>query len=292
MLAATRTRLRGAAGGPLTNDSFAGATVLDFSDPLGSSLTGQSNVGKTLEAGEPTTAHGFPCGASAWYKFTAPFTGRLTLTILSPTFDCLFDVGQGSSAATYVATAHAEANAATAQLAVDVTAGQVYYLRVTGWNPGGTPQTGTFGIEWTLNDDVAGAAPLHTLAGSVTKSSPVSMERSTSEPSINGFGGASVWFRFKTGATGGAAQLDTIGTNALNGSDSQIAVYTSSNPSAPTYASLTLVVADDQSGGSSDAKATPTLLANKDYFVQVRPHFSRNPTRERYKFSWSLPSVV
>ncbi len=50
------------------NDNFADAVVLSGDDV---SRLGDTNVGATLEAGEPTMIGGAPAGASVWYRWTA-----------------------------------------------------------------------------------------------------------------------------------------------------------------------------------------------------------------------------
>ena len=79
---------------PLKNDGFASATALE--PPVGSVTAG--NNGATKEAGEPAVA-GNGGGASVWWKFRAPATGKLRLSTAGSSFDTLLGVYRGSSVA-------------------------------------------------------------------------------------------------------------------------------------------------------------------------------------------------
>ena len=79
---------------PLPNDSF--ATAIGLTGTRGS-VTGGNN-GATKEAGEPAVAAN-PGGASVWYSFKAPATGKLRLSTEGSPFNTLLGVYRGSSVA-------------------------------------------------------------------------------------------------------------------------------------------------------------------------------------------------
>src|SRR5262249_24100997 len=64
------------------NDNFAGATVISNS----SGTIIDNNLGATKQAGEPIHA-GDAGGASVWYKWQAPLSGKFTFTTFDSTFD-------------------------------------------------------------------------------------------------------------------------------------------------------------------------------------------------------------
>src|SRR4029453_12207569 len=74
----------GASANPPTNDNFANAQV------LGGRYGGTDgdSTGATKEPGEPNHA-GNPGGASLWYLWTAPSTGRTTINLCYAEFDSL-----------------------------------------------------------------------------------------------------------------------------------------------------------------------------------------------------------
>jgi hypothetical protein len=55
------------------NDNFANATLITGQT---AQVTG-SNVGATMETGEPTTVEGWAAGQSVWWRWTAPFAGSI-----------------------------------------------------------------------------------------------------------------------------------------------------------------------------------------------------------------------
>ena len=84
--------------GPLraqpANDLFANRTFISGTNLL---VTG-SNIGATGEVGEPMHA-GVDGGKSVWWSWTAPFSGRTTVTSAGSDFDTLLGVYTGSSVA-------------------------------------------------------------------------------------------------------------------------------------------------------------------------------------------------
>ena len=79
-----------ALGAPPSNDDFVNAEVIDgrFGWIYG------ENTDATKEPGEPNHA-GNPGGASVWYSWTAPSTGRATLNLCYAEFDSLLAVYTG-----------------------------------------------------------------------------------------------------------------------------------------------------------------------------------------------------
>lgn len=284
-IAAARRRAVAAAAATTLTDTFADSQTIDMAGPNGK-LTA-NNTSATMETGEPTSVAGFTTTKTMWVRFVAPITGRIGLGVtgqnnyINP-FDALIGVYTGTAvnALTQVASSDPEV------LSVQVTAGTSYHVQVGGF--GGA--SGAFDFHWTANDELGRAHVLTTPTGSQGPHFVPVCTFGTGEPTALTFSGGTVWYRVKTGATGGASQFDLVGTAALVAKDPVIAVYTSSAPTAPTFASLTQIAANDQFSGN-DAGVTPTLLANTDYFIQVMP--SHNQTiKSAYKFNWSVPSVA
>lgn len=83
---------------PPPNDGFADATELvdqDYGTALPAAVYG-TNAEATKEPSEPDHA-GNSGGGSVWYRWTAPFTGRVAIDLCGSSFDTLLAVYQGDS---------------------------------------------------------------------------------------------------------------------------------------------------------------------------------------------------
>ncbi len=194
----------------LGNDAFATAQVLSGAS---GSVTGTS-VGATKESGEPNHASN-PGGASVWYSWTAPASGKLTVSSAGSSFDTLLGIYQGTnvSALTVRGSNDDENNAGgviTSRVAdLAVTGGQVYRVAVDGFKDGAAAaESGTVKIAWSLaatppaNDGFAAAQLLSGASGSVTGTS-LGATKEAGEPNhASNLGGASVWYSWTAPASG------------------------------------------------------------------------------------------
>ena len=207
ILAATVVGLLVAGASPAAapdNDNFSAAASLR-------AATGTvfgTNVDATVEAGEP--AHtGNAGGASAWYRWVAPYTGVATFDTFGSGFDTLLAVYTGSSVNALTPVASNDDALGfkwTSQAGFPVTAGTAYYVAVDGYNDGTNgPARGTFALNWDLapsagvtqpNDMFASAVPLSGPAGSVAGSSFGATSESGEPIHAAVGGGRSVWFRW------------------------------------------------------------------------------------------------
>ena len=207
ILAATVVGLLLAGASPAAapdNDNFSAAASLR-------AATGTvfgTNVDATVEAGEP--AHtGNAGGASAWYRWVAPYTGVATFDTFGSGFDTLLAVYTGSSVNALTPVASNDDALGfkwTSQAGFPVTAGTAYYVAVDGYNDGTNgPARGTFALNWDLapsagvtqpNDMFASAVPLSGPAGSVAGSSFGATSESGEPIHAAVGGGRSVWFRW------------------------------------------------------------------------------------------------
>src|SRR3954468_19975445 len=76
------------------NDNFADATPLSGTDVT---ITGDTNLGATLEPGEPTAIDGSTAGASVWYVWTPTTSGRVAIDTATSTFDTLLAAYTGGA---------------------------------------------------------------------------------------------------------------------------------------------------------------------------------------------------
>lgn len=114
------------------NDTFAHAAEI-----VG--VSGQAkgtNVGATLEEGEPLRAHFGYVRKTVWWKWRAPSTGLVTINTTGSSFDTVLGVFTGDSIATLVRVAVNDdaGGKRTSACTFQATAGTVYYIAVGGHN--------------------------------------------------------------------------------------------------------------------------------------------------------------
>ena len=135
----------------VNNDMFANRIAL--STHLGQFWydTG-TNAGYTAEPGEPQHA-GRPGGRSAWFRWTAPSDGVLTLDTFSSDFDTLLGVYVGSAVDTLTAVASNDDYNGTdvSLVSFPVTAGTEYEIAVDGYQG----QSGIYYLEWEFSPNTA-----------------------------------------------------------------------------------------------------------------------------------------
>lgn len=115
------------------NDMFANRLVVTGTN---FSVSG-SNVGATLEAGEPEHA-GDSGGASAWWSWTAPRSEPTTITTSGSSFDTLLSVYTGTSISNLTTIAEndddPEAGDLTSKVVFTAAANQTYQIAVDGYS--------------------------------------------------------------------------------------------------------------------------------------------------------------
>ena len=131
----------GASGNLTITGNFSGVTVGNdaFSSAIVCSgpsftMTG-SNVGATKEAGEPSHA-GRSSGKSVWWTWTAPGSGKLTLSTSGSTFDTLLAVYTGAAVSSLRSVASNDDRSLadlTSMVTFSVSAGTRYQIAVDGY---------------------------------------------------------------------------------------------------------------------------------------------------------------
>jgi hypothetical protein len=208
-----------ALGSPPSNDYFANAEAIDGRYGW---LDGDSS-GATKEPGEPNHA-GNPGGASVWYAWTAPSSGRATLNLCYSDFDTLLAVYTGDvvSALTEVGADNNSGCSPQSQVTFAATAGTTYRIAIDGADGA----MGYYELDWALspaNDDFAQATSIAGDAGTVDGDNWYATQE-TGEPDHGGPGGYSVWYRW-TAPSSGTATFDVCTAYF----DTLLAVYTGDN---------------------------------------------------------------
>lgn len=246
------------------NDNFANAQGISGS----SGQVKGTNVNATKELGEPIHSpdNTDPGGASVWYRWAAPGTGKVTFTTAGSGFDTVLAVYTGSSVSGLTALPYGKnddisATVATSGVTVNVTQGTVYHIAVDGYydlSQGGV-RMGSVVLNWSFTGTTATATPRPTVAPtpkptvaptpvptpannnfanaqvlSGTKGYVVgtniraTKERGEPVHAGNG-GGKSVWYRWIAPASG-SFNVSTVGSNF----DTLLAIYTGSSVNALT----------------------------------------------------------
>ena len=127
------------------NDNFVNATAI--TGPSGS-VSG-SNVGGSLEAGEPNLA-GNPGGQSVWFVWTAPSTQTVSFNTVGSDFDTLLGVFTGGAvnALTLIQDNDNSGSGLQSKVTFNATGGTTYYISVDGYNAGGGASQGNITLNW------------------------------------------------------------------------------------------------------------------------------------------------
>lgn len=155
---------------PPANDSFAQRIPLE-----GPNLTARgASYFATKEPGEPDHAYERG-GASLWWSWTAPVSGRVVIDTAGSDFDTLLAVYEGSVLTNLVPVARnddAGTNQMTSAVTCPVTAGTVYAIAVDGFNgePGVVQLNLAMDVVWFSQPRLASGRCQLTLSGAIGKS--------------------------------------------------------------------------------------------------------------------------
>lgn len=248
---------------PPLNNNFSAA----FPIPGGTASVAGSNVGATMETGEPG-ASGTVYG-SVWWQWTAPATQYVQLDTIGSDFDTILIVSTGAPV-NNLAIQGLSDNAGgnnTSKLKFYATAGTTYRFQVGGATPAAeghvllhlSPMPGP-----PVNDALAGATNLGGPVATALTGSTVGATNEISEPdhspTILGAGGASVWYNW-TAPYSGNWVLNTAGSHF----DTTLAVYTGTQMSQLTRAAVST-----QAGSASDpSRLILTAIGGITYHIAI-----------------------
>jgi hypothetical protein len=127
------------------NDAFASAIPLRSASGTASGR----NDSATRESGEPT----YGGGASVWFSWTAPTSGRVWFSTVGSTFDTLLAVYTGSAPGGLTTVAYNDdyhyPGTTTSGLAFNAVAGATYRICIDGYKPtSGVTETGAYRLAW------------------------------------------------------------------------------------------------------------------------------------------------
>ncbi|HEY0426492.1 MAG TPA: VCBS repeat-containing protein [Pyrinomonadaceae bacterium] len=248
------------------NDDFVNAQII--SGPSGN-LIGNNNQA-TKEAGEPFHA-GNRGGASVWYKWMAPITGNMKISVLgSYGYEVSVYTGSDVNNLKLIAANRRSNNEGDSTVTFGTQSATIYYIAVDGKFYNGSAKQGNFPFYWaygsTLSDDnFSSPSGLNPLGVYVNTNAGATKE--AGEPNHAGnAGGKSVWFQFYSFPYASSYTISTRGSIGIDGSpnmDTLLAVYKGSNIN-----NLTLVAANDDFYGHT-SQVTFTAPANTHYYIAV-----------------------
>ncbi|MGH2368393.1 MAG: hypothetical protein ACRDI2_09340 [Chloroflexota bacterium] len=255
------------------NDDFAAAADLS----LPGTATADS-LGASTEPGEPDGFCSlFSMDKSVWYRLRPTQSGTARVVATGSDFTPQIDAFSGT---TLGALQYLGCGFISDALQFPVTAGQVYYLRVSGTrhsagNPG---EGGTFTLEASLlppppNDLFANAAPLAVPGSASGETTAATREPAEPNPSCAP-AGKTVWYRIVPTSTG-----TLVATSEGSAFDTVLAAYRGTSLPA-----LQEVGCDDDSGGARASRLTAPVVAGQPYYLQLGG-FGAEPEAEAGSFT-------
>jgi hypothetical protein len=251
----SRIRIADAAGiaPPPPNDDFANARI--FSGY--SYAANGTNLGATLESGDPKSVNGSITSHTVWYRWTAPFSGKVEIDTCSgvTNFDTVLAVYTGSTQGSLTETASnddgCEFKPSGSKVTINATQGTTYQIMVYGH----AGQTGNFTLE--VVDKVAPTVASTTPANGGRVAPDANIRATFSEP-MQLFA-ASVAFKLKKVGT-----TKFVGATVTYDPATMKATLNPNNDlqSGRTYLATMTSLAHDEAGNSLDQ--APSVPGNQD----------------------------
>lgn len=282
-------------GGEVTappNDRFAdAATVVGFGG-----IYHSVNRGFTRESGEPNHA-GAPGNRSAWWTWTAPVNGTVTVNTFGSGFDTILAVYTGSAVNALSVIASNDDydfnnEVYESGLSFNAVAGRVYRIAVDGYNGTSGQQEGEIRLEVSqsagnpgANNAFAAAIAITGATGSSTGNN-LTFTREAGEPLHAGIDGRrSAWWSW-TAPSSGNFVFETIGSSF----DTVLAVYTGSS-----VTSLTAVASNDDIllGDLWQSRVTFPAVQGQVYRIAVDGYYEAGGTQEQgnIRLAWRPSST-
>ena len=241
------------------------------------------NVNATVEAGEPVPTCTDPAARerTAWFKIVAPQTTTITLTTEDSDFDTILAVYYGTALTSLHEIACDDdimAGVIQTLLSFDATAGQTYFVQLSGFAGNGA---GTFFLRSLLpppNDNFAGAITLG--VGTSTAGSNRAATVESGEPLLScSCIGRTVWYRF----TPSQSEDVTVTLHVSDTMDGLLAIYTAQR--LPHWWKSTRSITALGVGPSR----SPYRWPQQTYTIQIGGH---SGTYGDYRLVISGPSAV
>ncbi|HXJ73245.1 MAG TPA: lysyl oxidase family protein, partial [Candidatus Dormibacteraeota bacterium] len=242
---------------PLTNappnDHFSNA--LEVTTIVASFAT--DNTDCTRDPLEPVHYPGATGKRSLWWRWTAPTNMTAVVTTDGSGIDTVLAVYTGTALGNLVSLASDDDGGidSASRVSFQAQAGTAYFVVVDSSNGDVGPIQLNFNPAW--NDPFNNCVTLIGEAGTITGSN-FGASKQPGEPTITGnAGGSSVWYCW-TAPRSGPTTVDTVGSDF----DTLLAVYTGN-----ALGALTLIAADNNTGGNGTSRLTFNALSNVTYRI-------------------------
>ncbi|HMO85361.1 MAG TPA: CARDB domain-containing protein, partial [Lacipirellulaceae bacterium] len=191
----------------LSNDSFAHRVNLGSAK---STADGGNNQGYSSEPGEPSVDFRIEPVTSAWWTWTAPADGTLTVDTFGSNFDTWLSVWTGGAVnALSLVAQNDDDGGAQSRIVAGVSAGTQYQIAVDGYGAA----TGSIALNLSLanNDDFAFRTDVGSASSVATTGSNRGFSSQSGEPQQSG-AIHSAWWTWTAPSTG-ILTVDTLGSN-------------------------------------------------------------------------------
>jgi hypothetical protein len=236
------------------NNAFASAAILTGA----SAATSGRNFSATKESSEPNHA-GNTGGKSVWYRWTATYTGPVTVSTAGSSFDTLVGVYTGSAVngLTTVASSDDDSGLLTSRVTFNAVSGTTYRFAVDG--KGGAAGSIEFALNPARNDMFADMQTITGTSGTVSGSNR-GATAGPGEPAHAGSAAAqSLWYFWTAPLTGDAA-FSSEGSSF----NTRLAVYTGGALNA-----LTPVASATGSGFEAPATVNFHVDSGTGYLIAI-----------------------
>jgi Bacterial Ig-like domain len=237
-----RIRIADAAGippGP-PNDNFSSAQLLSG---FSASANG-TNLGATLQSGDPTTVDSRSTSRTVWYRWTAPFTGAVEMNTCTTSFDTLLGVYTGSALGSLTeAAANDDGCAFGSKVTFNATQNTTYRILVDGF----AGNQGTFTLQ--VIDKAPPKVTSTTPANNATGIAPGANVKATFSEPMRGSSVNSATFKLKKAGT-----TNFLGATVTFDPATKKATLNPNNNLQPgrTYVATVTTGAQDEAGNSLD----------------------------------------
>ena len=259
-----------------SNDDFANAVAIEGA----SGTTSGSTSGYTSQASEPNHAPPNTGGASAWFAWTAPSTGRFRFDTTGSTFDTMLAVYTGNDIASLSPVRYNDDRFTTmstpkvSMVGVNAIEGTVYRIVIDGKHNGTSAAQGSYTLNWKpgpANDDFADATLIEGTSGELNGTLVGSTKQQTpAEPTADPVDRYTVWYRYIPATNG----MLTLRNNRF-GADLTLGLYSGS------HGSLTQVGLHNNS--FNPTRVDKNVTAGTTYHIMVA-----SPSEDTFPLTWSL----
>jgi len=200
-----------------------------------------------------------------WYRYVAPGTGEVTVSLTGSSFDTMLAVYDGGECDprlnAMIGCNDDFGNSLTSQITFQATGGAAYLIEIGGFN---SSDTGP-GVLNIVSDVTAPPQPKDNCANATAIGDVTNLPFDTTNATFDGAGlcmrGPNIWFCYTASCTG-EVTVSLLGSSF----DTMLAVYEGCNCNQITQS---LIVCNDDSPGSYQSELTFAAIAGQQYLIEI-----------------------